>query len=243
MTLLDHIGELRLRLFRAVIALLLGTGVGLAGARPAIGLLIRPVEGHVTVLSPTEAPAIYFKVAFVLGFGVALPYIAYQIYAFVRPGLYPQERRYVLLGIPAMVVLFGLGVLFAMTVLVPFSLPVLMGFLADEVTHIYSLQEYLSFVTTLLLWMGLLFQTPLVLYLLARLGVVQPQKLKQLRKIVIFLAFLVAAIITPTTDMLTMLLVTGPFIVLYEIGILLAGLGMRQKTKARAERDLEKEIV
>ncbi len=243
MALLDHIAELRRRLFRAIIALLLGTGVGLALARPAIGLLIRPVEGHVTVLSPTEAPAIYFKVAFVLGFGVALPYIAYQIYAFVRPGLYPQERRYVLLGIPVMVVLFGLGVLFAMIVLVPFSLPVLMSFLADEVTHIYSLQEYLSFVTTLLLWMGLLFQTPLVLYLLARLGVVEPKKLKRVRRVVIFLAFVVGAVITPTTDMLTMLLVTVPFIVLYEIGILLAGLGMRQKTKARTEREIEREVV
>jgi sec-independent protein translocase protein TatC len=125
--------------------------------------------------------------------------------------------------------LFLLGATFTLTILVPFSIPVLMGFLQEVVTPTYSLEQYLSFVTTLLFWMGLLFQTPLVIYILARVGVVEPKVLKKARKLIIFAAALLAAVITPTTDPVTMLLVMGPFVVLYEVGILLASVALRQK--------------
>jgi sec-independent protein translocase protein TatC len=104
-----------------------------------------------------------------------------------------------------------------------------MGFLQEVVTPTYSLEQYLSFVTTLLFWMGLLFQTPLVIYILARVGIVEPKTLKKARKLIVFLAALLAAVITPTTDPVTMLLVMGPFVVLYEVGIVLAHVAMRQK--------------
>ena len=229
-TLLEHIQELRNRLFRAIIALIIGALAGSLITNPAIRILVRPLkEADVIVLSPTEAPIIYFKVALFLGFVVALPYIAYQIYAFVRPGLYPKEQKIFLLAVPAVFVLFLLGATFTLTILIPFSIPVLMGFLREVVTPTYSLEQYLSFVTTLLFWMGLLFQTPLVIYILARVGIVDPQTLKKARKLIVFLAALLAAVITPTTDPVTMLLVMGPFIVLYEVGIILARVAMRQK--------------
>jgi len=183
----------------------------------------------VIVLSPTEAPLIYFKVALYLGAIMALPYILYQIYAFVAPGLYPKERNLFLIGIPAAMLLFVLGTLFTLFIIIPFSMPMLMTFLQDVVQASYSLDEYLAFVTTLLLWMGLLFQTPLVLYGVARAGLITPDKLSKIRKLVIFLAAILAAVITPTTDPVTMLLVTGPFIVLYEIGIILAKVAVRQR--------------
>jgi sec-independent protein translocase protein TatC len=230
LTLLEHIQELRKRLFRAIIALIVGAIIGSLITNPAIRILVSPLrEADVIVLSPTEAPIIYFKVALFLGFVIALPYIAYQIYAFVRPGLYPKEQKIFLLAVPAVFVLFLLGATFTLTILIPFSIPVLMGFLQEVVTPTYSLEQYLSFVTTLLFWMGLLFQTPLVIYILARVGIVEPKTLKQARKVIIFLAALVAAVITPTTDPVTMLLVMGPFVVLYEVGIVLAGVAMRQK--------------
>jgi sec-independent protein translocase protein TatC len=233
LTLLEHIAELRTRLFRVAIALLVGTLIGTLFSDDAIAILGRPMgETALIVLSPTEAPVIYFKVALFLGFVIALPYILYQVYAFIVPGLYPNERKFFLLAIPAVVVLFALGATFTLTILIPFSLPVLMGFLQGVVQPTYSLQEYLSFVTTLLFWMGLLFQTPLVLYALARVGVVRPDQLKKARKLIIFGAAVVAAVITPTTDPVTMLLVTGPFIVLYEIGLVLARLAQRQKKPA-----------
>lgn len=229
-TLLEHIQELRNRLFRAVIALIMGAVVGSLITNPAIRILVRPLqEADVIVLSPTEAPIIYFKVALFLGFVIALPYITYQIYAFVRPGLYPKERKIFVLSIPTVFILFLLGATFTLTILIPFSIPVLMGFLQEVVTPTYSLEQYLSFVTTLLFWMGLLFQTPLVIYILARVGIVEPKTLKKARKLIVFLAALLAAVITPTTDPVTMLLVMGPFVVLYEVGIVLARVAMRQK--------------
>lgn len=230
LTLLEHIQELRKRLFRAIIALIVGATIGSLITNPAIRILVSPLrEADVIVLSPTEAPVIYFKMALFLGFVIALPYIAYQIYAFVRPGLYPKEKKIFLLAVPTVFILFMLGATFTLTILIPFSIPVLMGFLQEVVTPTYSLEQYLSFVTTLLFWMGLLFQTPLVIYILARVGIVEPKTLKQARKVIIFLAALVAAVITPTTDPVTMLLVMGPFVVLYEVGIVLAGVAMRQK--------------
>ncbi|MGC9398805.1 MAG: twin-arginine translocase subunit TatC [Anaerolineae bacterium] len=230
LTLLEHIQELRHRLFRAIIALIVGALFGALITNPAIRVLVRPLQqAEVIVLSPTEAPIIYFKVALFLGFLIALPYITYQIYAFVRPGLYPKEQKVFLLAVPSVFILFLLGATFTLTILIPFSIPVLMGFLRDVVTPTYSLEQYLSFVTTLLFWMGLLFQTPLVIYILARVGIVEPKTLKRVRKVVIFLAALLAAVITPTTDPVTMLLVMGPFVVLYEVGIVLARVAIRQK--------------
>ncbi len=234
--LLEHIAELRQRLLRSILAIILGAGVGLVITPPVLRWLVRPLKGgEVIVLSPTEAPVIYFKVALLLGFVLALPYILYQLYAFVEPGLKPNEKRPFIIGIPAAIALFLLGALFTLQVLIPLSMPVLMGFLANIVKPNYSLEEYVSFVTILIFWMGLLFQTPLVIYFLARMGWITPERLSRLRKIIIFVAAFVAAAITPTTDPVTMLLVTGPFLILYEAGILLAKLAVRQRARATVE--------
>lgn len=230
LTLLEHLGELRWRLLRAAVAVLAGTIAGSFITTPVIKMLVQPLgEGQIVTLSPTEAPLAYFRVALFLGVLLALPYVLYQLYAFAAPGLRSHERALLLVGFPAVLLLFTLGALFTMTVLVPISLPLLMAFLQDVVQPVYSLERYLAFVTTLILWMGLLFQTPLVLYAAARLGLVKPDALRRARKMVIFLAALAAAIITPTTDPITMLLVTGPFVALYEVGLLLARLAARQR--------------
>jgi sec-independent protein translocase protein TatC len=113
MGLFDHVKELRQRLFRAVIAWVVATIAASAVADTLVGWLVRPLEGSsVIVLSPTEAPIIYFKIALAAGFGVALPFILYQVYGFVAPGLFPNERSLLLVGIPAVVVFFVLGGLF-----------------------------------------------------------------------------------------------------------------------------------
>lgn len=233
--LLEHIAELRLRLLRIVVALILGATISSFFTPRALEILTDPVgDIELLAISPTAPPIIFFKVALLLGLVLTLPYILYQIYAFIAPGLFTHERKFLLLSVPGVIVLFAAGIAFTLLVLVPFSIPVLQGFLPNIVTHTYTLQDYLSFVTTLLLWMGLLFQTPLVMYTLARLNVIQPANLKRLRKLIIFLAAVMAAIITPTTDPFTMLLVTGPFIVLYELGILLASLALHQRTHQRS---------
>jgi sec-independent protein translocase protein TatC len=236
MGLFEHIKELRQRLFRAVISWILATLLASAFAEVIVEWLIQPLEGgSVIVLSPTEAPIIYFRIALATGFGLALPYILFQVYGFVAPGLYPNERSVVLLGIPAVFVFFILGALFTLQVLIPVSMPVLMGFLGEVVEPTYSLENYLSFVTTLVIWMGLLFQTPLVIYIISRFGFVTPAQLAKARRIVWFLAAIFAAVVTPTTDPVTLLLVTGPFIILYELGIIFARFAVKQRERQEEE--------
>lgn len=242
MSLFEHIKELRQRLFRAVIALVVATLIASIFADTLIEWLVRPLNtsgeaARVIVLDPTEAPIIYFKIAIAAGLGMSLPYILYQVYGFVAPGLYPNERSIILFSVPAVLVFFVLGALFTLQVLIPISLPVLMGFLGEVVEPTYSLERYASFVTTLVVWMGLIFQTPLLVYVVARIGLLSHKQLTGARRIVWFLAAIFAAVVTPTTDPITLLLVTGPFITLYEVGILLARIAIRQRGKYDEEEE------
>lgn len=244
MGLFDHIKELRQRLFKAVIAWILATiGASMVVER-LIDWLVAPAKAagpgvSIIVTSPPEGAIIYFKVALAAGFAVALPYIVFQVYGFVAPGLYKNERNVFLMGIPAIFVFFVLGALFTLQLLIPTSLPVLMGFLGEVVEPMYVLENYLSFVTTLVIWMGLIFQTPLIVYLVARLGLLTPKQLSSGRRVIWFLAVVFAAVVTPTTDPVTLLLVTGPFIGLYEVGLLLARLAAKQRAKDRPELEAE----
>ena len=137
------------------------------------------------------------------------------------------------------VVFFILGALFTLQILMPISLPVLMGFLGEVVEPTYSLESYLGFVTTMVVWMGIIFQTPLLVYLIARLGLLTQKQLAGGRRIVWFLSVIFAAVVTPTTDPVTLMLVTGPFIGLYELGLVMARLGQRQKKVSDDEREAE----
>lgn len=234
--LFDHIQELRGRLFRAVMVWL---GVTLLATlfveNYLLPWLLRPlrdIEGvSLVLLSPTEGMVTYFRLALVAGFGVALPYILYEVYGFIAPALFEAERAIFLRGIPAALVLFVAGAIFTVEVLLPPGMIVLSSIFAQKVASQYSLDYYLSFFSTLVLWMGVIFQTPLVMYVIARLGGVTPQTFSKGRRIVWFLAAVAAAVITPTLDPFMMLLVTAPFILLYEIGLLLARLAARQRAR------------
>jgi len=225
MTILEHLEELRRRLLKAIIALVVGVALGTLAASRVLKMLIAPLGDQVPLaISPTEAPAVFFKVAGVIGVVLAMPVVMYQVFQFVAPGLKPHEKRYVIIGAPAAALSFALGVIFAAVVLLPAALPFLRGFLFGIVEQRYSIDRYISFVSNVLLWAGLVFETPLVMYFLAKLGVVTPQGFAKARRVVIIGAAAGAAIITPTTDPINMLLVMAPFILLYEVGILLARL-------------------
>jgi sec-independent protein translocase protein TatC len=223
MSILDHLAELRDRLMKAVIALAVGVVVGTFVAPRLLRLLVAPLGDQVPIaIAPTEAPAVFFKVSIVIGFVVAMPVIVYQLFRFVAPGLRPQERRYIFIGAPVAAISFAAGVVFASLVLIPAAMPFLRGFLAGIVEQRYSINNYISFVSTILLWAGLVFETPLVMFFLAKLGVATPQGFGKARRVVVIGAAAAAAVITPTTDPVNMLLIMGPFLLLYELGILLA---------------------
>lgn len=223
MSILDHLTELRDRLMKAVIALAVGVVAGAFVAPRLLRLLVAPLGEQVPIaIAPTEAPAVFFKVSLVIGLVLAMPVIVYQIFRFVAPGLRPKERRYVFIGAPVAALSFAAGVVFASLVLIPAAMPFLRGFLAGIVEQRYSINNYISFVSTVLLWAGLVFETPLVMFFLAKLGVATPEAFAKARRVVVIAAAAGAAVITPTTDPVNMLLIMGPFMLLYELGILLA---------------------
>lgn len=228
MTILDHLRELRSRLIKMFVALLIGTVISFSIAKPLLEFLARPVGSEkLVLLSPTEGVVIYFKVALVCGLALAMPVIVYQLLAFIVPGLYAHERRYLYFILPSATISFIGGVLFTYYVLLQAAIPFLQGFLADIFRPNWTLERYISLVTGLMLWVGLAFETPLIMAFLARLGVVSPKRLASFRRYAIVLISILAAMITPTVDPFNMAIVMGPLILLYEIGVLLARLAYR----------------
>jgi sec-independent protein translocase protein TatC len=225
MTIIEHLEELRRRLIWSVLAIVICTAISLVFTRRFLELLISPMGGSKPVLlHPTEGIIIYFKVALIGGLILAMPVIVYQIVRFVVPGLTDVEQRYLFILIPLATLFFAAGVAFASIVMLPFAIRYLQGFLSDVATATYSLNNYVSFVTTLIFWVGVTFEMPLVLAFLARLGIVSPQMLSRFRKYAIVINSIIAAVVTPTVDPFNMLLVMAPLVILYEIGVIMARL-------------------
>jgi sec-independent protein translocase protein TatC len=234
MTFWSHVEELRKRLGRSVIGVLAGTAIGAVFAKQAMALFLSPIE-HVqaVALHPTESFVVYFRVAILLGIVIAMPYLVYQFMAFFVPALKKNERRILFVSVVAIGAFFATGVVFAGFVMVPLAVGYLSGFLADVVEPTYSIDGYISFVTTIMLSTGLVFQTPLVLALAARLGLVTSKQLSKNRRYALLVIALLAAVITPTPDAFNMMIVMAPLLVLYELGIFLAWLA--GKARARAQ--------
>jgi sec-independent protein translocase protein TatC len=230
MTLIEHLEELRERLIKAVVAIVVATVISLAFTGQFLRILIAPLGGaKPQILHPTEGIVMYFKVALIGGLILAMPVIVYQVARFVIPGLTSTEKRYLYILIPGATLLFAAGVAFASFVMLPFALPFLQGFGSEFATPGYTLDYYISFVTTFVFWIGIVFETPLVVATLARLGIVSPQQLSRFRKYSIVLNAIIAAVVTPTPDPFNMMLVMIPLVILYELGALLARLVYRPR--------------
>jgi sec-independent protein translocase protein TatC len=222
MSLLEHLDEFRRRLVKVVIALAVGVIVGLVFAERVLEMLVVYLGTRPYADSPTGPASVYFKVAVVIGVIVAMPVIVYQVFQFAAPGLERNERRYIIIGTPAVSLLFVAGVAFAAVVALPRAIPFLQGFLSSVVDPRYKLDSYISFVSNVLIWSGLVFETPLVMFVLAKLGVIDYRGFAKAWRIVVVGGAVGAAVITPTVDPVSMLLVMGPFLLLYGLGILLA---------------------
>lgn len=225
MTVLEHLAELRRRLIIAGIA----TGVAAVLAAvlltwPLIDLLTAPAGVRLAALRPAEAFTTYMKVALTAGIALAMPVIVSQVLLFVLPGLHPHERRWVYLGVPAVTAAFVVGLVFSYFLVLPFAVRFLIGFGDEFVQAVWSFEAYLSFVTSLLLWIGLTFETPIVMFFLAKIGVVDARQLAGYRRYALVGAFVLGALITPTPDPLNQAIVSIPIYLLFELGILLARL-------------------
>lgn len=232
----EHLGELRDRLLKAGIALIIGTVIGAIFAQQGLQILRGPfcniVEASAEcprwqLLDPTSGVVVYLRVAVMIGGILAIPVITYQVIMFIVPGLTSRERRMVLLSIPAITGLFLIGILFTWFILLPPALGFLDSFLPDLFRPEWTADGYLSFVTSLVFWMGVAFEMPLVFFVLSLLGLVTSMALRQNWRVAIVGTSIMAAFITPTIDPVNMFLVMAPLLGLYLLSIVLVSIGNR----------------
>lgn len=222
MSLLEHLEELRDRLIKSAIAVIVCTFLVAAFTNQILLLLIKPYGERLQILGPTEGIAVFFRVALTGGLVLAMPFLIYQFLMFVLPGLEESEKRYIRWGVPFATILFLIGVAFAWFILIPTAIGFLSTFQQDVFKTEWQSQKYIPFVTSLIFWIGVSFETPLILFIMTKVGLVTPQFLaKQWRFAVIIIA-IVAAMITPTVDPFNMALVMLPLFGLYGVSILLS---------------------
>jgi sec-independent protein translocase protein TatC len=215
----DHIEALRMHLFRIIIGLAIGVGISFYFTIPLMEYLARPVGGldQLQAIQVTEEIGVFMRVALTSGIALMLPYIAFEVWLFAAPGLRSKEKKNTLLGIPLATILFLGGMAFTFKVLLPSALPFLGGF--TEISQNWTAGEYFGFITGLMIWIGIFFEFPLVIYLLTSIGVVQPAVLAKQWRLAIVIISVMAAAVTPTIDPVNMALVMLPMSLLYFISI------------------------
>jgi sec-independent protein translocase protein TatC len=250
MTVIEHLGELRSRLIKAVLSL----GVVAIGAfifyPQILEFLVEPLDtlpaelkariltqpgsgnARITVTGPLEGLNVRLKVTAMLAVIFASPFWLYQIWAFVTPGLTMKEKRYAFPFVASSVTLFAIGTTFAYVTL-PAALRFLVGIAGPDVTVLFGAQQYINFVGLMLLAFGVTFQLPLVLFFLGLVGVVTVQQLRDHRRMAAVGTAALSAVVTPTQDPFTMLAMWLPLYLLFELAILL--LGIRDRRRRRRE--------
>ncbi len=223
LSLIQHLDELRRRLTVAAIAIALTTAVSFAFAEQIIRVLLVPTGiARCVALSPTENFTTFMRVSLFAGIAFSMPVILYEIYMYIDPALHRHERRFVLTLGPFVLALFVGGMAFCYFVLLPNALKFLITFGGSVIENQLRCGEYLSFVTTFILGLGVVFETPAIIFMLVRVGVVKRSWLAKQRRYVFLLVFVIGAIITPTPDPFNQSLVALPMYLLFELGLLLA---------------------
>jgi len=218
MTLVEHLTELRYRILMALAWIALAACVTLYYSAPLTRMILATASKvQFIALSPMEIFFTEMKIGLLAALIVAVPAITWQIWGFIRPGLKKDEAKILSALGPITSLLFFLGALFAYKLVIPFGVDFLATFTLEGVVAQYSLEGYTSFVLYLTLTMGLIFESPVVLVFLAKLGLVSSTSLAERRKIVILTCFIVAAVVTPTPDMVTQTLVALPMWALFEL--------------------------
>jgi Tat protein translocase TatC len=241
MPFLDHLEELRSRILRSLAALIatFALGLWLVQRFSLVSVLKQPIapyltDGKLVVLSPTEPVMIVLKLGFVVGLVLASPVLIWQVWAFVAPALYQREKRVVVPALFGGLVLFLAGAALAWVFVVPKALRVLFSFQTEAIAPFITYDAYFGFITQLVLALGISFELPLVMLLLAWVGVATPERLHRFRRFAVVLACIGGALLSPGADLLSMIMLTIPLILLYEVGFLGAVLIDRRRRRAAA---------
>jgi sec-independent protein translocase protein TatC len=237
---LGHLEELRQRLIASAIAVGVGFGLCYIFSERLFQILIIPLKENMPEgdrLIYTNLPEMFFtylKTALIAGILLVAPFIFYQLWMFIAPGLYKKEKKYVIPFVVFSSILFVGGALFGYFVVFPFGFKFFLGFANENVQALPSVKQYFSFAIKLLFAFGIVFELPVVVFFLSKMGLVTPDFLKKKRKYAILLTFVMAAILTPP-DVVTQCMMAGPLIILYEIGIIISRFaGKKKETEEEA---------
>ncbi|TMK74804.1 MAG: twin-arginine translocase subunit TatC [Actinobacteria bacterium] len=236
MTFLEHLDELRVRLMHSLGALVVGTIVCWGFHERIFHFLTQPLRNAYPAVKfittgPTEAFMMYMKMSFFVGIFLVAPYILYQVWAFIAPGLYAHEKAYAVPFIVAGSLFFLLGGGFGHYILFPTTFKFLYEFAGDDMQFLPKVDEYFEFYSWFLLGLGLVFQIPVVIFVLARIGIVTPGFLMRQFKFAVLVSFIVAAIVTPSADVVNQTLLALPMMGLYLLGVLVAWMFGRARRK------------
>jgi sec-independent protein translocase protein TatC len=237
MSLVDHLEELRRRLLRSLLAVVIGAVACLAFVRPLVRLLEQPAQGmRFLQLAPGEFLFVSLKVAGYAGLSLALPYVLFEGLGFVLPGLTRRERRLIAPAVAGSTVLFAAGLAFAWWALVPAALRFLISYGADVVEPMWSIERYLDFVLLLMVATALAFQLPVLQLILGALGLIDSRRMLGAWRSVVLVSAVAGAVLTPSTDPVTMLLLSGAITALYLAGVGLVALTEGLRPAARQEQ-------
>src|SRR5213594_3621259 len=225
MPFMEHLGELRVRIMRSLFWLLGGLLVAFPFSERIVDWLARPVTklGYKLVFTaPAEAFWVQMKVAMIVGLFIGSPGILWQVWAFIVPGLHPHEKKYAAPFVIIGSLMFIAGGAFSLFVVTPYAIAFLLSYARETLQPMITVENHVDFLLKFTLAFGAVFELPLVITLLARMGVVTAKQLSKNRKYAILGAFIAGAILTPTPDAFNQTLMAGPLILLYEVGIVCA---------------------
>ncbi len=242
----EHLEELRHRLLICVAAVAVGFVVSYFFSKQLFEILMKPLivslppKSTLIFTSLPEAFFTYLKVSLLAGIFLASPVVLYEIWAFVSPGLYKHERRYVVPFVFFSSIFFVGGALFGYFVVFPFGFKFFLGFATEFIRPMPTIKEYFGFCAKLLFAFGVIFELPLFVFFLARLGIINDRMLRRERKYAILLVFVVSAVLTPP-DVMTQLMMAGPLLALYEISIWVATVFGKRRSEEDDEGAEEEE--
>lgn len=244
MSFFEHLEELRWRIIRSLIAVVIGTIIAWIFIDWLMnGVLLHPIihlNAHLSAgqqpirlqnLKPFGQLMLYMEVAIVAGILLSLPYLFYQLWAFIAPGLMPKERKYIRAIVVFSTLCFFAGVVFAYFVMLPAALTFFAGFGTSEIQNNIAINEYMSFIVSVLLAAGVVFELPMISWFLSKLGILTPKFMRKYRRHAIVVIFILAAVLTPGTDPVSQILLAIPLIVLYEVSILVSVFAWRGRKR------------
>jgi sec-independent protein translocase protein TatC len=245
----SHLAELRKRILWSVVWITMGFGLCFNYSEDILRALMRPMNSKLTLLHtfpflsivPNEVQQklhyttliepfwAHLKIGLISGLMVVFPLVMYQVWKFIAPGLKQQERKYAGYFVFFSTLFFAIGVLFCYLLLLPFAVPFLLSYKTEDLIAIIKIGDYIDFVLKFLFASGIVFELPLIIVLLSRMGIVSPDVLAKYRKYAFLASFVFGAILTPTPDVFNQTLISVPIYLLYEIGILFARFFGRKK--------------